>query len=88
MQNLLEKIVKKFVTKPEAVIINDLGEAGFCHLQLTVDPTDMGLVIGKEGKTIRALRSLLRVKATMTNQQIYLELIEPQGDDVKLKVQN
>lgn len=77
MKDLLNFIVTSLVTKPEAVVIEEQKEEGTINLNLTVDPTDMGLVIGKSGQTIRAIRKLLTVRAIAENVRVNLQLTEP-----------
>lgn len=77
MKDLLNYIVTNLVSKPEAVKIDEQTENGNVNLNLTVDPTDMGLVIGKGGQTIRAIRKLLTVRAIAENVRVNLQLTEP-----------
>ncbi len=77
MKDLLDYIVKNLVTKPDAVQIDEQSEAGNVNLTLTVDPADMGLIIGKNGQTIRAIRKLLTVRAIAENVRVNLQLVEP-----------
>lgn len=77
MKDLLNFIVTSLVTKPESVAIDEQSEAGNVNLNLTVDPSDMGLIIGKNGQTIRAIRKLLTVRAIAENVRINLQLTEP-----------
>lgn len=77
MKDLLNFIVTSLVTKPEAVLIDEQKENGNINLSLTVDPSDMGLIIGKGGQTIRAIRKLLTVRAIAENVRINLQLTEP-----------
>ena len=77
MKDLLEYIVKNLITKPEAVKIDEKKADGEVNLTLTVDPTDMGLTIGKGGQTIRAIRKLLTVRAIVENVRVNLTLAEP-----------
>lgn len=77
MKDLLEYIVTNLVTKPEAVSIEEQNEEGNLTLNLTVDPSDMGLIIGKNGQTIRAIRKLLTVRAIAENIRVNLQLTEP-----------
>lgn len=77
MKDLLDYIVTNLVTKPEAVQIDEQTEAGNVNLNLTVDPSDMGLIIGKNGQTIRAIRKLLTVRAIAENVRVNLQLNEP-----------
>lgn len=80
MKELLEFIVKNLVTKPETVSVEEQSEEGNVNLLLTVDPADMGLIIGKSGQTIRAIRKLLTVRAIAENVRINVQLAEPAGE--------
>lgn len=77
MKDLLSYIVTQLVTKPDAISIEEKNQDGNIELMLTVDPSDMGLVIGKGGQTIRAIRKLLTVRAIAENVRINLQLAEP-----------
>lgn len=77
MKDLLSLIVTNLVTKPEIVSVEEQKDDGNIDLNLTVDPTDMGLIIGKGGQTIRAIRRLLTVRAIAENVRINLQLTEP-----------
>lgn len=77
MKDLLSYIVTSLVSKPDAVSITEDKNGEEVNLNLTVDTTDMGLVIGKLGKTIRAIRKLLTVRAIAENVRINLQLVEP-----------
>ena len=79
MKDLLEYIVKNLVSNPEAVVIEQSGGQGEVNLLLTVDPADMGLIIGKNGQTIHALRRLLTVRAIAEQVRVNLQLSEPEG---------
>lgn len=77
MKDLLEFIVTSLVTKPEEVLVDEQTKDGDVTLNLKVDPSDMGLVIGKGGQTIRAIRKLLTVRAIAENVRVNLQLSEP-----------
>ena len=79
MKDLLEFIISNLVSKPDAISIDEKSEDGNVDLILTVDPTDMGLIIGKNGQTIRAIRKLLTVRAIAENVRVNLQLVEPAG---------
>ena len=81
MKDLLHYIVTNLVTKPEAVDIQEEVDNGNINLILTVDPVDMGIIIGKNGQTIRAIRKLLTVRAIAENVRINLQLSEPAGSE-------
>ncbi len=80
MKDLLDYIVKNLVTNHEAVSIAEQTQDGNVDLLLTVDPADMGLIIGKGGQTIRSIRKLLTVRAIAENVRVNLQLSEPQGE--------
>ena len=81
MKDLLNYIVTNIVSKPEAVSIEEDSQNGEVSLLLTVDPTDMGIIIGKNGQTIRSIRKLLTVRAIAENVRVNLQLAEPQTGD-------
>lgn len=74
MRELLEFIALKLVDHPDQVIITEKNEDGFSQLNLRVAPDDMGKIIGKEGKIIKSLRHLLRVKAIIDKKKVSLNL--------------
>lgn len=79
MKELLEFIVKGIVTKPDSIKIDEqISEEGIT-LVLTVDPEDMGIIIGKGGQTIRSIRKLLAVRAMAENVRVNLQLNDPEG---------
>ena len=80
MQELLEFIVKGIVTKPEEVKVTpETSPEGELNLKLKVAPEDMGTVIGKGGRIIRAIRSLIRIKAIHEDKRVNVELEEVPG---------
>lgn len=76
MKDLLEFIVKSLVTNPDAVNITESSREGTIDYKLEVAPDDMGLIIGKKGQTIRAIRKLLTVRAIAENIRVSLELAD------------
>lgn len=77
MKDFLEFLVKGIVKNEDEVKIEEESDAeGFTNLKLSVSKEDMGLVIGKEGRTIKSLRNLLKSKAIKDNVRVNLELIE------------
>lgn len=76
MKDLLEYIVKSLVTTPDAVNIGEQSQEGTIDFKLEVAPEDMGLIIGKKGQTIRAIRKLLTVRAIAENVRVSLELVD------------
>lgn len=76
MKDIVEFIVKQFVTNPDAVEVTEENLDGYLNISLKVDPDDMGLTIGKNGQTIKAIRRLLTIKAIAENVRVNLELID------------
>lgn len=65
-QQFVEFVVKSLVSNPEAVVVvRRIDEKGVL-LELTVDPEDLGRVIGKRGATAQSIRTLLRALGTKT----------------------
>lgn len=78
-QQFLEFLVKSVVDHPEDVVITrQIDEMGVLLL-LKVNPQDMGQVIGREGGTAKAIRSLLRIVGVKNNARINLKIEEPAG---------
>lgn len=76
MEKLLEYIVKSIVQKPKKVKIKKEEAEGFTDFSLKVDPEDIKIVIGKKGRTIRAIRNLLRLRAIKKGIRVNLKLEE------------
>lgn len=79
MKELLEHILKNITLHPENVIIEDREEGDTTLYTITVDPEDMGRVIGKSGKVIRAIRTLVHVAGIRTNQKARVDLKDSEG---------
>lgn len=78
-QEFLQFVVQSLVKNPDAVKIDrKIDEMGVL-LTLTVNPEDMGTVIGRQGNTARAIRTLLRVIGAKNNARVNLKLEEPAG---------
>jgi predicted RNA-binding protein YlqC (UPF0109 family) len=77
MKDLLEYIVKSIVSNPDDLKIEEEEQDNNVLLKLTVHKDDMGKVIGKEGKIIKAIRTLLKVRAINEQKRVDLQLVEP-----------
>lgn len=75
----LETVIKSIVEKPEKVEISRVVDEMGVLLTLTVDPVDMGKIIGKDGNTAKAIRILLRVVGMKHNARVNLKINEPEG---------
>lgn len=78
-QEFVEYIVKAIVDSPEKVKVERKVDEMGVLIELTVDPTDMGKIIGKEGRTAKSIRTLLRVLGAKNNARVNLKIIEPEG---------
>lgn len=75
MKDLLVYILKSIVDNPDEVVVEEqVKEDGFVVLNVAVNQADMGKVIGREGKIIKAIRSLVRVVAIRENKRVSVEL--------------
>jgi len=80
-QEFLEYTVKMLVDNPDAVKVErKIDEMGVL-ITLQVDPKDMGMVIGREGATAKALRTILRVIGARNNARVNLKINEPEGSE-------
>ena len=75
----LEYVVKALVEAPDDVkIVRTVDEMGVL-LTLSINPVDMGKVIGRSGNTAKAIRTLLRVVGMKNNARVNLKINEPEG---------
>jgi predicted RNA-binding protein YlqC (UPF0109 family) len=73
---LLEQVTKALVDAPDQVSVNPVEEDGETVFELTVGPNDLGKVIGKQGRTARALRTLLSAAGVKVHKRYTLEILE------------
>ncbi len=77
MKELIEFIAKSLVENPEAVTVTEEeGDEGGILLRLAAAPEDMGRIIGKQGRTAKAMRTLLNAKATREAKRATLQIME------------
>jgi len=79
-QAFVEYVVKALVTNPDAVQVKRTVDDMGVLLELTVDPADMGKVIGKAGATAKSIRTLLRVLGAKSDARVNLKIVEPEGE--------
>ena len=75
-QQFIEYVVKSLVGKPDAVQVDRRVDEKGVLLELTVDPEDLGRVIGKRGATAQSLRTLLRALGTKNDARYNLKIID------------
>ena len=76
MRDLILIIAKSLVDKPDEVEVTELKGDITTVLELRVAKDDLGKVIGKQGKTAHAIRTILNATATKLNQRAVLEILE------------
>lgn len=79
-QQFVEYIVKSLVGHPDDVIVERLIDEKGVLLTLTVNPEDLGRVIGKRGVTAQSLRTLLRALGTKNDARYNLKIVNNDGD--------
>jgi predicted RNA-binding protein YlqC (UPF0109 family) len=82
-QQFIEYIVKSLVGNPDAVKVERTIDEKGVLLELTVDPEDLGRVIGKRGSTAQSLRALLRALGTKNDARYNLKIVDvdrPEGE--------
>ena len=76
MKEFVEYIIKNLVDNPDEVKIKEVGGTNTLILELSVEKSDIGKIIGKKGKTINAIRTLLMSVASRNNIRVSLEILE------------
>jgi uncharacterized protein len=76
MKDLVEDIAKALVDTPEEVSVRQVDGEQVTVLELRVAPTDLGKVIGKQGRTARSIRTLLGAAGMKLNRRFTLEILE------------
>ncbi len=76
MESFLQYVVKHLVTNPDEVSVSVVEGEQTTVVELRVDPDDLGKVIGKQGRTARAIRTLLGAAGTKDNKRVLLEILE------------
>ena len=76
MKSLIEAMAKALVDKPESVNVAEVEGERTTVFELRVDTADLGKVIGKQGKTARAMRTILSAAGTKVGKRCVLEILE------------
>ncbi|HEV2205288.1 MAG TPA: KH domain-containing protein [Candidatus Acidoferrales bacterium] len=76
MKELVEEIAKALVDKPEQVQVRSVEGEQVTVLELRVDPEDLGKVIGRQGRTAKAIRTLLGAAGMKLKKRFTLEILE------------
>jgi predicted RNA-binding protein YlqC (UPF0109 family) len=76
MKDLIEFITKHLVDKPDMVEVNEVEGEKTSVIELKVAKEDLGKVIGKQGRTARAMRTILSAASTKIRKRSVLEILE------------
>ncbi|RMD51673.1 MAG: KH domain-containing protein [Nitrospirae bacterium] len=76
VKELIEQIAKALVDKPEEVSVSEIDGERTTVYELRVAPSDLGKVIGKQGKTARSIRTILAAVGTKIGKRCVLEILE------------
>jgi predicted RNA-binding protein YlqC (UPF0109 family) len=76
MKDLVVEIARALVDNPEAVNVTEVEGEQKTILELSVDQSDLGKVIGRQGRTVRALRTLLSAAGVKLQKRFMLEILD------------
>ncbi len=79
MKAFIEYVVKALVDYPDQVDVREVDGERVVVFEVRLNPTDVGKVIGKSGRTITAIRTLLTSAAAKNGKRAMLEIVEPEG---------
>lgn len=75
MKELVEVIAKALVENPDEVIVTQKEEGKHITIELHVAPSDMGKVIGKQGRIAKAIRSVVKAASSKENKKVDVEIV-------------
>lgn len=76
MKDALHYLVTSIVEKEEAVEITETEESGVLNFVIKVDSEEMGRIIGKNGKVIKAIRNAMKIPAMKNNKKVFISLAQ------------
>ena len=76
MRETIEMVVKALVDDPSAVDVREVEREGTTRIEIRVAQPDMGKIIGKQGRTVRALRSLVYAAGIKHHRRFVLDVVE------------
>ncbi|MEJ2748988.1 MAG: KH domain-containing protein [Anaerolineae bacterium] len=76
MKELVEYIVKSLVDNPDDVRVDEIDDRSGTIVEVSVAQPDMGRIIGKSGRVINAIRSIVQVAAAKQGQRVSVEILE------------
>lgn len=76
MKELVQMLANALVEHPEEVSVTETEQDGVLHIELRVAESDMGKVIGKQGRIARAIRTVVKAAATKTDEKVIIDICE------------
>ena len=76
MKDLVEVIAKALVDNPDEVVVTEKTEGRNIVVELHVAPSDMGKVIGKQGRIAKSIRTLVKAAATRDDMKVVVEIMQ------------
>lgn len=76
MKELVEVLAKALVDHPDEVVVTETEKDNTTIVELRVSPTDMGKVIGKQGRIAKAIRSLVKAAASKDDRKVVVEIVQ------------
>ena len=76
MRELVETIAKALVEYPDEVIVTEKASGRSILIELQVAPSDMGKVIGKQGRIAKAIRSVVKAAASRDDKKVIIDIVE------------
>ena len=80
MKELVDYIVKSLVDNPEFVEVNETSGTSVIILEISVGATDIGKVIGKEGRIANAIRTIVKAAAAKSDKKVTVEILTNDDD--------
>lgn len=74
MKELVEVIARALVDHPEGVSVTETEDEKAIRLVLSVDPSDMGKVIGKQGRIAKAIRTVIKAAAADSDKKVFVDI--------------
>ena len=76
MKELVEVIAKALVEKPEEVVTTETETDDAIVVELKVDPSDMGKVIGRQGRIAKAIRAVVKAASSKSHKKVVVEILQ------------
>ena len=76
MRELVEVMAKALVDNPDQVVVTEKEMDGEVLIELTVAPSDMGKVIGRQGRIAKAIRAVVKAASTKTDKKVVVDIVQ------------